>query len=110
MLGLAISAMASHLSLWRCYFDNFIAYKLGLFDEVDSFQGDFAQQILNAYLCNCLESLHSNDASHKMAELHCYFNIHQLSLAKTATMLRPLSRMEKVRTKCTPRHTINRLS
>lgn len=94
--------MTSRLNLWHCYFNDFITYKLRLVDQgpvpqCSITQGDFAQQILHTYLHNYLESLHLNEAPQKMAELHCYFSIHQLQLAKTATILRPLSRIERVR-------------
>lgn len=94
VLALAIDGITSHLSLWHNYFNDFISYKLKLADQYCyGSQGDYAQQILRTYL----ESLHYKEALCRIAELHCYFSVHQLQLAKVATILRHLDKIERVR-------------
>ena len=91
-LALAIDAMGSDPNLWNCYFNNFITHKLKLFDHGDIYQGNFAQKILHTFF----KYLHDQKPSHKMARLHCYVRIYHLNLAQITTILRPLSKVEKV--------------
>ena len=98
MLSLAISAMSANLDLWNFYFNDFITHKLKLVDlghtpQSHTLQGDFAQQIL----CTYLEELHVHEAPRRMAQLHCYVGTYQLQLAQMAAILRPLSKIERVR-------------
>ena len=98
MLSLAISAMSANLDLWNFYFSDFITHKLKLVDlghtpQSHTLQGDFAQQIL----CTYLEELHVHEAPRRMAQLHCYVGTYQLQLAQMAAILRPLSKIERVR-------------
>ena len=83
---------------WHCYFKDFVSHKLKLvdqdcapqLDQDDTPEGNIAHQILYA----CCEHTDKHDAAHRVAELHV---IYQLQLAKMATMLRPLSKIERVR-------------
>lgn len=96
MLALAVSAMASHQNIWLCYFMDFIAHKLMLVDPSHVPQGDIAQQFLHTYFDH-FEHLHSREMPQRLVQLHCYASIHHLSLAQMATTLRPLSKIEGVR-------------
>ena len=91
-LGLAINAMDSDSSLWDCYLSEFITHKLKLPDQGDTPQGDIAEKILHTYF----RYLQEKKAIHKIAELHCYVRIYQLNLGQIMTILRPLSKVEKV--------------
>ena len=95
MLNLAIEAMTSDAYLWQCYFKDFIAQKLKLVSPGDAPQGkDIAHQILHFYF----NGLHNKEMPLKLVELHCHASIEHLSLAQMATNLRPLNKIEKVRT------------
>ena len=91
-LAVAIDAMGSEPSLWHCYFNNFITHKLQLVGQGDIHQGDFAQKILHTFF----KYLHDQKTCHKMVRLHCYVKIYHLNLAQITTILRPLSKVEKV--------------
>ena len=93
-LAVAIDAMDSDSSLWHCYFNEFITHKLKLANQGYTPQGDFAQKILHTFF----SYLHEQKAPHKMARLHCYVRIYHLNLAQITTLLRPLSKVEKVST------------
>ena len=91
-LAVAIDAMDSDSSLWHCYFNEFITHKLKLADQGCTPQCDFAQKILHTFF----RYLHELKAPHKMARLHCYVRIYHMNLAQFTTILRLLSKVEKV--------------
>ena len=98
VIGLVLRSMSLYSDIWNKYFSDFICYKLNLGcpgdDEVSlSSQGDIAQRILHAYF----EQLHVHQAPQRLAELHCHICVYQLNLAQMAVLLRPLSRIQKVR-------------
>ena len=100
MLSLAIHAMTSYQDLWLCYFNDFITHKLKLVDQDHAPSqdhsprgGDMAQQ----FLCTYFEELHFLEMPNRLAELHCNVSTYQLYLAQMATILRPLSKIGKVR-------------
>lgn len=90
MLGVTIDAMA-HTNIWQCYFTDFIT--LNFVDPGHTPQGDIAQQLLYTYF----EPLHSEKMTERMVKLHCHVSIHHISLARMATSLRFLNRIEGVR-------------
>lgn len=97
VLGLVLDSMTHHSDIWNKYFNDFISYKLNLGcpGEVEgcrSPQGHIAQRILHTFF----EQLHVYRASQRMAELHSYINVYQLSLAQMAALLRPLSKIQQV--------------
>ena len=98
VIGLVLRSMSLYSDIWNKYFSDFVCYKLNLGcpgdDEASlSSQVDIAQRILHTFF----EQLHVNQAPQRLAELHGYISIYQLSLAQMAALLRPLSRIQKVR-------------
>ena len=100
MLSLAIRAMTSYRDLWLSYFNDFITHTLNLVDQDRTpcgdhtpKGGDMAQQILHTYF----EQLHFLEMPNRLAQLHCHVSTYQLYLAQMATILRPLSKIGRVR-------------
>ena len=52
-----------------------------------------AQQIMRTYF----EQLHFLEMPNRLAQLHCHVSTYQLYLAQMATILRPLSKIGRVR-------------
>ena len=89
---LAIKAMSQHGELWQRYFTEFNLHKLHLESPSDVTEG-IAQQILYAYF----GSLHQQEAAVRIVGLHAYVHVYHLDVAKLATILRPLDKIQKVR-------------
>lgn len=102
ILSIAIDKMASDQNLWKRYFTDFITHKLKLAGPDpypnlynDTKDDNIAQKVWNTYF----EQLHMVEMPQRLVELHCYTNIYHVDLAKMATILHPLDKIERVRTK-----------
>jgi len=82
--------MSKDVELWHRYFNDFVLHKLHL-DSEDS-AGGIAQQILHTFL----GQLHQREALDRIIGLHTYLHVYQLDLAKMASVLRPLNKLQKV--------------
>lgn len=80
--------MGGHQELWQRYFDDFIRYKLRL----NTGEGAISQEILKAFF----GQLHQQEATIRMINLHVYIRVYQLDLAKMATVLRPLDKLQQM--------------
>ena len=89
-LSLVANAMSKDIDLWIRYFNDFVLHKLRL-DSEDSSSG-IAQQILY----NFLEQLHLLESLERVVGLHSYLHVYQLDLAKMASVLWPLNKLQKV--------------
>ena len=82
--------MSKDIDLWDRYFNDFVLHKLRL-DSEDSSSG-IAQQILHTFL----GQLHQLESLERVVGLHSYLHVYQLDLAKMASVLRPLNKLQKV--------------
>lgn len=95
ILGIAVDKMASDQSLWKDYFSDFIRHKLELVGPDSSAEENIAQQVW----CTYFQELHNTEMPRRLIELHCYASIYHVSLARMATILHPLSKIDRVRKK-----------
>ena len=82
--------MEANPELWDYYFNDFIAHTLHL-EASGRFEG-ITQQILKAFF----SQLYQEATLERVVQLHVYINIYHLELAKMATVLRPLNRIQRV--------------
>ena len=87
--------MEANPELWDYYFNDFIAHTLHL-EAGGRFEG-ITQRILKAFF----SQLYQEATLERVVQLHVYINIYHLELAKMATVLRPLNRIQHV-AKSTP--------
>ena len=90
-LSLVAEAMSKDDDLWVRYFNDYVLHELRL-DSEDSSSG-IAQQILHTFL----GQLHQLESLERIVGLHSYLHVYQLDLAKMASVLRPLNKLQKVR-------------
>ena len=86
ILSLAVDAMLKDNDLWLKYLEDFTHQRLHL---------DFGSSgISNKILLAAFGKLEDKDALQRLAILHVYVHIHKLNLAKVASVLRPLDKIE----------------
>lgn len=90
MLTLVAEAMSKDAKLWDCYFNDFVLVKLRV-DSEDSSSG-IAQQILHAFL----RQLNQLEYLERVVGLHSHFHVYQLDLARMASVLQHLNKLQKV--------------
>ena len=88
-LAIALGAMAANPELWKRYFSDFTLHKLHL---EGSCGAGIAQYILDAFF----GQLHKQEAENRIVGLHVYIRVYQLDLARMATVLRPLNKIQQV--------------
>ena len=76
-------------TIWRQYFDDFVAYKL----DLDSKPTPLTREIIEAYI-SPLKSMRT-DALSQMVSLHAYFHVHHLDLTNVSRILSQIYRVEK---------------
>ena len=82
--------MKQYPTLWQCYLDDFLLYKLRL---GDLHRGAISQQVL----CVLFQQLQKQDAISRVVSLHCYTHIHHDRLANLiANLLPPLNKIQQV--------------
>ena len=86
--------MSGDNELWLVYFNDFMLHKLQL-DSEDSPE-DIAQKILHSLL----GQLHEFETLERVVSLHTYLHVYQLNLARMASVLRPLNKLNKVTPTC----------
>ncbi len=83
--------MSLHLELWQHYFADFTLRKLHLESGVEGKSG-ITEQILVSYF----GQLHQQETVTRVVILHVYIRVYQLDLARMATVLRPLNKIQDV--------------
>lgn len=86
-ITVVINGLRQDSGLWCTYFTDFVSLKLRL----ENSKG-IGLKLLEAYF----PSADSQDPLSMFVLLHSYFNVHNLSLAKLATLMRPLDRVQEV--------------
>jgi len=84
----SLEAMEANPELWDYYFNDFISHALHLEDSC-RFE-DITQQILKAFF----SKLYQEAMLERVVQLHVYNNMYHLNLAKMATVLRTLNRIQ----------------
>ena len=87
----SVKAMESNPELWDYYFNDFIARTLHL-ETGGKFEG-ITQLILKAFFSQLYKEPTTLE---RVVQLHVYVSTYNLELAKMATVLRPLDRIQKV--------------
>ena len=87
-LAHSLKAQEEDPEIWNYYFSDFIARTLHL----ESREG-ISQRILRAFF---LQLYDEKTALERAVQLHVYMNVYHLELAKMATVLRPLDRIQHV--------------
>lgn len=83
--------MSLHKELWQHYFSDFTLRKLHLESEGEGESG-ITEQILVCYF----GQLHQQETMTRVVTLHAYIRVYQLDLARMATLLRPLNKIQQV--------------
>ena len=88
-LTYSLEAMEAHPEVWDHYFNDFIAHTLHL-DSGIMYEG-ISQKILKAFFSQLYREASTLE---RVVQLHVYINVYHLELAKMATVLRPLNRIQ----------------
>lgn len=86
MLAVAVNALLRNDGLWQKYLEDFTRQKLHL----DYSNSGISHKILQA----AFGKLEERDALQRIAILHIYVHVHKLNLARVASVLRPLDKIE----------------
>lgn len=82
----ALQALLRHESLWQKYLEDFTHHKLHL----DLGNPGISRKIMLA----AFGKLEEQDQFTRLAVLHAYMHVHKLNLARVASVLRPLDKIE----------------
>lgn len=96
-----VNAISSNPDIWELYFTDFITHKLNLVrPDLSPDQGNLVQQFWDsAYII-----LQGCALPQRLAELHCCARKADVTLAQTATILYPMTNIQKVRAYCISRY------
>lgn len=82
----ALQALLRHESLWQKYLEDFTHHKLHL--DLDN------PGISHKIMLAAFGKLEEQDQFTRLAVLHAYMHVHKLNLARVASILRPLDKIE----------------
>ena len=77
-------------TLWRCYFDDFVHYKLHLGFKPPPLIIEIINNVISPLI------IEGGDALTRIASLHVHCHVHHVDLAKITRMLMPISMMENL--------------
>ena len=83
-----LHAVENNLELWSIYFNNFIFSKLHLAGSSSTIEKQIVQQVFG--------NIGTLEITERIVYLHTYMAVYQLDLAKVATILRSLSKLQTI--------------
>ncbi len=95
MLGIVLKKMEDNEKLWELFFRDFITLKFHLNPEYSC--TDINQEdVTYHFIYQCFKFIKQYKLTQKIAYLYCHHHEFQLQISRMATLLKPLSNIQKV--------------